>query len=104
MEPHCDNVLEADDEDSAIKAISTDTGKDIQLVILDEFLIFLADSRTTMVNSLREAGYTGEIWVSSSMTYKGFVADYLLMGVDGLISKSCASLGLQDVYQVAVQA
>ena len=96
LQPHCNHVYTAHDMDSTLLCLTTAVNEDrpIDVIILDEFLVFLPNTRVTLICFLRKTGYAGKLWIATGMHYAHDVAVYLSMGANGLLFKPYESSSL----------
>ena len=89
--------------ESTLLCLKTSMNEDkaIDVIILDEFLVFLPNTRDTLISYLRKSGYVGKLWIATSMHYAHDVAVYLSMGANGLLFKPYESSSLISAVKLS---
>ena len=103
LQPHCNHIYTAHDMESTVLCLKTSMNEDkaIDVIILDEFLVFLPNTRDTLISYLRKSGYVGKLWIATSMHYAHDVAVYLSMGANGLLFKPYESSSLISAVKLS---
>lgn len=78
---------------------TTEEGQPIDLIVVDEFLVFLPNTKETLISCIRKSGYLGKLFVATSMHYAHDIAVYLSAGADGLLFKPYESSVLMSALK-----
>ena len=103
LHPHCNHIYTAHDMESTLLCLKTSANEDraIDVIILDEFLVFQPNSRVTLISYLRKSGYVGKLWIATCMHYAHDVAVYLSIGANGLLFKPYESSSLISAVKLS---